>query len=85
MPRYFFNYRINSILEKDPEGAELPSDTAALDEARLAARELLAAKVRQGEWVDGDAFEVTLADGTVVHTLPLRSVLKLDHDIGRDS
>jgi len=80
MPKYFFNYRINGVLEKDPEGADLPSDESALYEARVAARELLAAKVRHGEVVDGDEFEVTTGDGTVVHTLPLRSVLKLDVD-----
>ncbi|MET0409581.1 MAG: hypothetical protein ABW006_14565 [Hyphomicrobium sp.] len=78
MPRYFFNYRINGVLEKDPEGSELPSDEAALEEAHSAARELLAAKVRAGELVDGDEFEVSTGDGIVVHTLPLRSVLKLD-------
>ncbi|GGG21851.1 hypothetical protein GCM10010924_59110 [Rhizobium wenxiniae] len=78
MPGYFFNYRINGVLEKDPEGSELPSDEVALEEAQIAARELLAAKVRVGDLVDGDEFEITTGDGTVVHTLPLRSVLKLD-------
>ena len=81
MPRYFFNYRIKGVLEKDPEGTELPFDDVALEEAQIAARELLAAKVRVGDLIDGDEFEVTTGDGTVVHTLPLRSVLKLDdHD-----
>lgn len=79
MPRYFFNYRVKGVLEKDPEGSELPSDEVALDEAQTAARELFATKVLVGEVVDGDEFEVTTGDGTVVHTLPLRSVLKLDH------
>lgn len=78
MPRYFFNYRINGVLEKDPEGSDLPSDEVALEEAQTAARELLADKVRGGDLVDGDEFEVTTGDGTLVHTLPLRSVLKLD-------
>jgi len=78
MPRYFFNYRIDGVLEKDPEGSEFPSDEVALEEAQIAARELLAAKVRVGDLVDGDEFEVTTGDGTVMHTLPLRSVLKLN-------
>lgn len=79
MPRYFFNYRVKGVLEKDPEESELPSDEVALVEAQTAARELLATKFLVGEVVDGDEFEVTTGDGTVVHTLPLRSVLKLDN------
>lgn len=52
MPRYFSNYRINGILEKAPEGTDLPWDESALDEARTAARELLAVKVlsASGRW-----------------------------------
>lgn len=33
MPLYFFNYRLNGVLENDPEGMDLPSDDAALKEA----------------------------------------------------
>lgn len=78
MPLYYFNYRIKGELEKDPDGSELPSDDDAIEEAREAARELLSTKVRMGELVDGDQFEITTGDGTLVATLPLRSVLKLD-------
>lgn len=78
IPRYLFNYRISGVLEKDPESCELPSDEIALEEAQIAAREMLAAKVRVGDLVDRGEFEITTGDGTVVHTLPLRSELKLD-------
>jgi hypothetical protein len=77
MPRYYFNYRIGGVLEQDPDGSELPDDESALEEAKAAARELLAAKVLNGDIVDGDVFEITASNGEVVGTLPLRSVLKL--------
>lgn len=78
MPKYYFNYRIKGVLEKDPEGTELPSDEAAFEEAQTAARKLLAAKDLGGNLVDGDELEITTGDGTLVHTLPLRSVPKSD-------
>ncbi|MGF9567775.1 hypothetical protein AAIH70_30260 [Neorhizobium sp. BT27B] len=77
MTRYYFNYRIGGLLEQDPDGSELPDDESALEEAKSAARELLAAKVLKGDIVDGDVFEITTSDGTIVETLPLRSVLTL--------
>lgn len=77
MSRYYFNYRVGGILEQDPDGSELPDDESALEEAKSAARELLAAKVLKGDIVDGDVFEITTSSGEDVHTLPLRAVLKL--------
>lgn len=65
MPRYYFNYRIDGSLEKDLEGSELPTDEDAVEEAKTAARELLAAKVLKGDLVDGDVFEITTGDGTI--------------------
>lgn len=72
MPRYFFHIRRHDALVEDAEGVELPSNTAALEEAIGAARELLAGKVRSGDFVDGDRFEVRDEHGQVVHTLPFR-------------
>lgn len=77
MPRYYFHYRIGGVLEEDPEGSELPDENSAMEEARAAARELLARKVLADEVVDGDVFEITTSEGKVVRILPLRSVLKL--------
>ena len=78
MPRYYFNYRIGGLLEKDSDGSELPDEQSAVNEAEAAARELLATKVLKGELVDGDEFEITTSEGKVVRTFPLRSVLKLE-------
>ncbi|MGE7368354.1 DUF6894 family protein [Neorhizobium sp. NPDC001467] len=78
MPRYFFHNRKPNSLEEDPEGVELPSNTAALEEAVLAAREVLADGVSKGQIVDGDQFEIRNEAGDVIHVLPFRSVLTLD-------
>ncbi|AXV15209.1 hypothetical protein CYG48_05520 [Neorhizobium sp. SOG26] len=75
--RYFFHIRKHNHLQLDPEGVELPSHTAALEEAVEAARELLAVKVRNGEVVNGDQFEITDEKGQIIHVLPFRSVLRL--------
>ncbi len=76
--RYFFHVRKPHSFEEDPEGVELPSNTAALEEAVLAAREVLANRVRAGDVVDGDEYEVRNEAGEVIHVIPLRSVLKLE-------
>ena len=77
MPRYFFNYRANGVLEKDPEGSELPSDEAAIREAQLGAREVASQKVRSGEPIRPECFELTDANDVVIKTIPLRSVVIL--------
>lgn len=46
MLRYYFNYRINEVFEKDLEDSKMPPDQVVLEEAQFAARELLAAKIR---------------------------------------
>ncbi len=78
MTRYFFNIQRLDALEEDPDGAEFETLQHAIQEAVLAARELLAEKVRHGDIVDGDTFKITTADGEVVHNLPLKSVLRLE-------
>ena len=77
MPRYFFHIRKHERLQEDPEGAELSSPEAAIEEAIEAARDLLADKVRSGDVVDGDEFEIRDENDQVVHVLPFRSVLRL--------
>ena len=78
MPRYFFNYRVNGVLEKDPEGSELPTDEAAVREAELGAREVASQKVRSGEPIRSECFELTGSDGVVITTIPLRSVVIME-------
>ena len=42
MPRFYFNVRDGDTLIADQEGVEMPGKTAAAEEARQAARDLLA-------------------------------------------
>jgi hypothetical protein len=76
--RYFFNIRRGDTLVADPDGTELESLDAVRTEASDAAREILAARLRNGDVVDGDVFEITDEAGTIVEQVPLRTVLRLE-------
>lgn len=78
MPRFYFNVRDGNSVITDPEGIEVPGLRAAEDEARQAARDLLADRVKHGEHIGTRNFEVIDETGRRVLTLPFRSVLKLD-------
>jgi hypothetical protein len=77
MPRYYFHTRDGDRLIKDPEGIELPSIKLARDEAIQAAREILAEKVKRGEIIDGQEFEIHDSWGNKLITVPFRSALRL--------
>jgi hypothetical protein len=78
MPLYYFHIRKGEELIRDLEGTELGSTTAALEEAKAAAQEILANKVRRGEVIDGNAFEIEDETGTRLFHLPFKSVLRLE-------
>jgi hypothetical protein len=69
MPRYFFHLRSPSDSYDDTEGCELDDDEAALGEARAAACELTADRLRRGLATAETVFEVQDADGTIVGTV----------------
>ena len=77
MPRYFLHIRDGEKLIEDKEGIDLPSVTSAKDEAEQAAREILADKVRSGEIIDGQEFEIHDGWGNRMLTVSFKSVLKL--------
>jgi hypothetical protein len=77
MPRYYFHVREHDAFRADPEGTELPSDDLAYEEAILAAREMLSEKVLTGDVIDGQVFEIMNDVGELVHTLPLKSVVRI--------
>ena len=77
MTRYYFHIRSEDVFEDDIEGMELPSQEAAHSEAVAGAREIVAERVRRGETIGDDAFEVTTDQRDVIFSLSLRSVLKL--------
>lgn len=78
MPRFYFNVRDGDTLIADQEGVEMPGKTAAAEEAKQAARDLLAERVKYGEPLESKRFEVVDDDGETILTLPFRSVLRLD-------
>lgn len=75
MPCFHFNIRNGAELIRDDEGRVLPDIEAARDEARSSAKELAAQEYRETHHVDGRIIEITDAQGRVIETLPLRSVL----------
>ncbi len=76
MPRFFINIRDGDRLIQDEEGSVLPDVEAACREAVLAARDILSSKLRAGEEVNGQIFEITDENNIVRATFPLRDVLK---------
>jgi hypothetical protein len=78
MPMYFFHIRRNDIFEEDLEGIDLASPEQAREEATAAAREIVAERIRMGDPADGGVFEIMTEDGTVVATVPFRSVVQLN-------
>ncbi|MBY5454622.1 hypothetical protein HLI03_10150 [Rhizobium laguerreae] len=77
MPKYFFHVRRNDVFEEDLEGIDLASLEQAREEATAAAREIMAERIRMGNPVDGDVFEIMTEDGTLVATVPFRSAVQL--------
>ncbi|MCK8779103.1 hypothetical protein M0654_03795 [Rhizobium sp. NTR19] len=77
MPRYYFHIRSGGALQADIDGIDLPTHTAALEEAILGAREMVADRVRNGEEIGNEQFEVVDEDGKTIHVLPFRSVIRL--------
>jgi hypothetical protein len=78
MPRYYFHVRKDGVLEEDLEGVEFPTLNHAHIEAIQAAREILAEKVLADDVIDGQRFEITAEDGTLLLDVPFRSALRLE-------
>ncbi|CAO4153172.1 DUF6894 family protein [Methylorubrum extorquens] len=78
MPRYYFHIRYGDQVIEDWDGSELPDLAAALQEAKEGARAVLSEKVLKGEVADGQRFEIADETGTVLATLPLKAVLRLE-------
>jgi hypothetical protein len=75
--RYYFNVRAGDTLIADEEGVDLPGLAQVAEEARQAARDLLANRVQHGEWLNGEMFEVADEGGNVVLEFPFTAVLML--------
>jgi len=77
MPRFYFHIRDGERLIKDPEGSELSDLESARAEALVGARELLAAKLKAGEVIDGQRFEIVDEGGNLLTVVPLKDVVRL--------
>jgi len=75
MGRFYFHVRKRDRLIPDEEGQDLPDVSAAVCEAKLSARELLAEAVHTGKDDVPDAFVIADEAGRTVCTLPFFSVL----------
>jgi hypothetical protein len=77
VPRFYFHIIDGTTTILDPDGSELPDLAAARAEALQSARHLLADKLRAGEVVDGQKFEIRDGDGRLLATVPFRDAIRL--------
>ena len=71
MPRYFFNVRSPSGLERDPQGLEFPTLDEAIADARKAGAEILLDRaVEESEKRSSATFEIVDDSGQVVAKVP---------------
>lgn len=63
MPKYFFDVRSGSSINRDPDGRGLPDIDVARAEGLLSARELVAEQIRCGEAIGGKSLEIRDASG----------------------
>nr|WP_234704063.1 hypothetical protein [Agrobacterium pusense] len=67
----------------DFEGADFASDERACDEAKQAAKEMLAERILRDELLDGTMFEVFKSAGVLVAKIPLMSVMRFKLSISQ--
>lgn len=70
MPRYYFHIREGADRFDDPEGSEMQNNDAAMREARVAARELGADRLRRGLSASDAEFEVADGSGEIIGRVP---------------
>lgn len=75
MTRYFFHIRSRTERIEDREGADFDTLDAAVTEARLAAREILAEDVRKGQVDDTRLFEIFNERGELVARLSFKDAI----------
>lgn len=75
MTHYFFHICSRTERIEDREGADFDTLEAALTEARLAAREILAEDLRKGQVDETRLFEIFDDRGELVARLPFQDAL----------
>ena len=77
---FFFHIHDGTSIIEDFDGTDLPDLTAARVEALASARDLLADRVRAGQVVDGQHFEITDESGAIVGKVMFKDALVLPAD-----
>ena len=80
MPHYFFHYQ-NGELLRDEVGQDLADDSAARAEARVAASELIAAQIADGEAMNPRDRIFVERDGELAFVLQFQDLVKSTPDI----
>lgn len=75
MTHYFFHICSRSERIEDLEGGDFETLHAALSEARLAAREILADEIRKGHMDETRLFEIVDGRGRLVARIPFSDAL----------
>jgi hypothetical protein len=75
MPLFYLHRRIDGELYLDPEGEDFPDLAAAIVDAKQSVREYLSERLKRGEPLNGDAFEIWSADDAMVAEIPFKDVL----------
>ena len=76
VPNFYFHTRCGGHLFGDPDGGAPLDFQAARAEALAAARKGIAERIRAGEVVDGQPFEIWDAAGRMLATIPFHEALK---------
>jgi hypothetical protein len=74
-PLYYFHLRHGGSLKEDPEGGVFADVQEATISAMQDARELMAAKIKNGVPIDNDSFELHDQDGALVAVVRFHDVL----------
>jgi hypothetical protein len=76
VPRFYFHIIDGETVITDPDGSELPDLATAHAEALQSARHLLADRIRAGEVLDGQKFEIRDDEGTLLATVPFTDAIR---------
>ena len=74
--RYFFHVRDGETVISDPEGSECASLEDAVAEAKVNARELMAERLKAGEVINGQVFELTDDRGRILAQVKFKDALE---------
>ncbi|WP_413708544.1 DUF6894 family protein [Rhizobium sp. Rhizsp82] len=76
--KFYFHVRDIESYDEDVEGTELSSLSAAVEEARQSAREMVAELVLQDALVDGRRFEIADETGDILETVTFKEVVRME-------